>query len=91
MIFSKTKISGAYIINLEKFEDNRGLFMRSYDQKMFADLKLNPKINQCSISVNKKKGTLRGMHYQLKPYEETKLVRCTRGRVFEVIIDAIES
>ncbi len=87
MIFTKTKILDAYKITLEKFEDERGYFMRSYDKKTFEELNLDPTINQCSVSVNKKKGTLRGMHFQSPPFEETKLVRCTKGSVFEVIVD----
>jgi dTDP-4-dehydrorhamnose 3,5-epimerase len=80
-------LRGAFIIQLEKSEDERGFFARTYCQKEFADLDLNPRIVQCSISFNMKEGTLRGMHYQIKPFEETKLVRCTMGSIFDVIID----
>ena len=84
MKFSETKIKGAYIINLEKFEDERGFFARAWDKKIFEEYNLNSEIIQCNISFNKEKGTLRGIHYQTKPYEEAKLVRCTNGKVFEV-------
>ena len=87
MIFTETKLKGAYIIELEKLEDERGFFARTWDQKLFEKYGLNSNFVQSSISFNKKKGTFRGMHYQDKPYEECKLVRCTRGKIFDVIID----
>jgi len=87
MIFSETKLKGAYIIEIEKQEDERGFFARTWDAKKFEELGLNPKLVQCSISFNKKKGTLRGMHYQIPPHEEVKLIRCTKGKIFDVIID----
>jgi dTDP-4-dehydrorhamnose 3,5-epimerase len=87
MIFSKTGINGAYVIKLEKNNDMRGFFARTWDAKEFKKFGLNPKIVQCSVSFNKKKGTIRGMHYQINPYGEDKLIRCTRGKIFDVIID----
>ena len=87
MIFTETELSGAYIIELEKIEDHRGFFSRIWDRKVFEEKGLDSKIIQSSISFNKKRGTLRGMHYQIEPYEESKLVRCTRGRIFDVIVD----
>ena len=87
MIFTETKLKGAYIIEPEKIEDERGFFARTWDQKKFSELGLNSKIVQCNISFNKKKGTLRGLHYQIAPYEEAKLVRCTQGKVFQVMVD----
>ena len=87
MIFTETKLNGVFVIDLEKIEDERGFFARTWDQKKFEERDLNPKLVQCSISFNKKKGTLRGMHYQISPYEEAKLVRCTRGKIFDVVID----
>lgn len=87
LIFSETKLEGAYIIEPEKIEDERGFFARSWDSKVFEKKGLNSKLVQCSISYNKKKGTLRGPHYQIPPYEEDKLVRCTSGKIFDVIID----
>lgn len=87
MIFKETKIKGAFVIELEKREDDRGFFASSWDKKIFESLSLESKIAQCNISFNKKKGTLRGMHYQLLPHAEIKVVRCTAGKVFDVIID----
>jgi len=87
MIFTETKLKGAYIIELEKLEDERGFFARTWDKKIFAEHGLNAKIVQSSISFNKKKGTLRGLHYQISPYEETKVICCTKGKIFDVIID----
>ena len=87
MIFTETKLKGAFIIELEKLEDERGFFARTWDQKQFEECGLNSKLVQCDISFSKKKGTLRGLHYQIAPYEEAKLVRCTRGKIFDVVID----
>ena len=87
MIFKETKLTGAYVIELEKIRDKRGFFARTWDRMEFTKYNLSSKLVQCSISYNKKKGTLRGMHYQITPYEEIKLVRCTKGSIFDVIID----
>lgn len=87
MIFKETKLKGAYIIEIELMEDERGFFARSFCSEEFKKHGLNPRIAQCNISYNKKKGTLRGMHYQVAPYEETKLVRCTMGAIYDVIVD----
>ena len=87
MIFKETKLKGAYIIELEPLEDERGFFARSFCQKEFEEHGLNPRIVQCNVSFNKKKGTLRGMHYQVAPHEEAKLVSCIRGAIYDVIID----
>ena len=87
MKFRETKLKDVFIIELEKIEDGRGFFARSWDYDTFKQHNLNTKIVQCNISFNRKKGTLRGMHYQEHPHQETKLVRCTRGSVYEVIID----
>ncbi len=87
MIFTKTKLVGAYIIEIEKIEDERGFFTRIFDKKEFSKIGLDSEFVQSSISLNKKKGTLRGMHYQTKPYEESKIVKCTKGKIFDVIID----
>lgn len=87
MIFKETKLKEAYIIELEALEDERGFFARSFCQKEFEEHHLNPRIVQCNISSNKKKGTLRGMHYQIAPYEEAKLVSCTMGVIYDVIVD----
>jgi dTDP-4-dehydrorhamnose 3,5-epimerase len=87
LIFRETRLKGAYIIEPEKRCDDRGFFARAWCEKEFADHKLNPRIVQCNISFNKHEGTLRGMHYQITPSAETKLVRCTRGAIYDVIID----
>ena len=87
MIFTETELKGAFIIELKKLEDNRGFFARSWCQNEFEAHGLNTRIVQANVSYNKKKGTLRGMHYQKAPHEETKLVRCTRGAIYDVIID----
>ena len=87
MIFTETPLSGAYLIDVEPHRDERGLFARSWCEKEFRDHGLNTRLVQCSISFSDCKGTLRGMHFQLPPHEETKLVRCTAGSIFDVIID----
>lgn len=87
MKFIESPLKDAFIIEAEPIEDERGMFARSWCQREFFDHGLNPKIVQCSISFNKKRGTLRGMHYQIKPFEEAKLVRCTMGSIYDVIID----
>ncbi|MGI0073219.1 MAG: dTDP-4-dehydrorhamnose 3,5-epimerase [Nitrosotalea sp.] len=87
MIFTETKLKSSFIIEIEKVEDERGFFARSWDKKIFEERGLNSNLVQCDISFNKKKGTIRGLHYQISPYEEAKLVRCTKGKVFEVMID----
>jgi len=87
MIFTETDLSGAYIIEIDRLEDERGFFGRTWDQKEFEKHGLNSKIVQCNISYNKEKGTLRGMHYQLNPFEEAKIIRCVKGKIYDVIID----
>jgi len=87
MIFVETKLKGAYLIELEPITDERGFFARAWCQQEFEAHGLNPNLVQCNISFNKNKGTLRGMHYQIAPYEEAKLVRCTKGAIYDVIID----
>lgn len=87
MIFTETKIKGAYLIDLDKHEDERGFFARSWCGDEFEKQGLNARLVQCNISFNQKRGTLRGMHYQVAPYEEAKLVRCTMGALYDVIID----
>lgn len=87
MIFTETELKGAFILDVKKMEDERGFFGRSYCQKEFEDHGINPHVVQANVSYNKVKGTLRGMHYQMHPYEETKLVRCVRGAIYDVIID----
>lgn len=87
MIFTETKLKGAFIIAPEKLEDERGFFARTWCQQEFGAHGLNLRMVQCNISFNKNKGTLRGMHYQIAPHEEAKLVRCTMGAIYDVIID----
>jgi dTDP-4-dehydrorhamnose 3,5-epimerase len=87
VIFKETKLKGAFIIEPERIEDERGFFARTFCRNEFEAHGLNPHLVQCSVSFNKKKGTLRGMHYQTAPHEETKLVRCTRGAIYDVMLD----
>lgn len=87
MLFAETELKGAYIINLERREDHRGFFARSWCQKEFRDHGLNSALVQLNIGFSKKKGTVRGMHFQRKPYAESKVVRCTMGAIMDIIID----
>lgn len=87
LIFHETKLPGAFLIEPVKHEDHRGFFERTFCRKEFEEHGLNPHVAQCSVSFNKRKGVLRGMHYQVAPFAEAKLVRCTAGSVYDVIID----
>jgi len=87
MRFTETKLKGAYIIEIDKIEDDRGFFGRSWCERELKEYNLKTNLVQSNISFNRKKGTLRGMHFQKNPYQETKLVRCTKGAVYDVIID----
>jgi len=87
MKFIETQLKGAYIIELEKLQDERGYFARTWCQREFQENRLDAALVQCNVSYNPKRGTLRGMHYQDPPYAETKLVRCTRGAIYDVIVD----
>ena len=87
MIFEELVLEGVFKIQLEKIEDERGFFSRSWDKIEFEKHGLNTKIVQSNISFNKNKGTLRGLHYQISPFEEAKLVRCTQGKIYEVMLD----
>ena len=87
MIFTETKLAGAWILDLERREDDRGFFARTFCQNEFTDHGLLPVVAQCNLSYNHEAGTLRGMHYQLPPAAETKLVRCTAGAIYDVIVD----
>jgi dTDP-4-dehydrorhamnose 3,5-epimerase len=87
MIFTASPLSEAYVIDLERRIDERGFFARSYCAEEFAAQGLGPELRQCSVSYNSRKGTLRGLHYQDAPHEEHKLVRCTAGAIFDVIVD----
>lgn len=87
MIFNETKIVGGFLIEMEPYLDERGSFARSFCQKEFEAHGLNPVVAQCNVSTNLKKGTLRGLHSQSPPHEEDKLVRCTRGSIYDVMLD----
>ena len=87
MLFHQTKLEGSYIIELEELRDGRGFFARSWCKKEFEGHRLNTCIVQTNIGFSEKKGTLRGLHYQKAPHEEVKLVRCTRGAMYDAIID----
>ena len=82
MIFTETKLKGVFIIEPEKLEDERGFFARSFDSEIFKEHGLNPNVRQCNMSYNKEKGTVRGMHFQLPPYQEAKYLRCIKGKIF---------
>jgi dTDP-4-dehydrorhamnose 3,5-epimerase len=90
MNFTKTELDGAYIIEVKRIEDDRGFFGRSYCSNEFEKHGLNTNIVQANLSYNKKKGTLRGLHLQASPFSESKLVRCTRGAIYDVIVDMRE-
>jgi dTDP-4-dehydrorhamnose 3,5-epimerase len=87
MRFIKTRLKGAFIIESDLIEDERGFFARVFCRQEFEEHGLNPDLVQCNISFNKTKGTLRGMHYQIAPHAEVKLIRCTAGAIYDVIID----
>jgi dTDP-4-dehydrorhamnose 3,5-epimerase len=87
MRFIPSTLKDAYIIEPDFVEDNRGFFARTWCQEEFTNLGLDPHLVQCNISFNHKRGTLRGMHLQLPPFAETKLVRCTQGAIYDVIVD----
>lgn len=87
MKFTKTSLKGAFIIEPDRIEDERGFFARTFCRQEFEKHGVNPNLVQCSVSFNTKKGTIRGMHYQVKPHEEVRLVRCTRGAMYDVILD----
>jgi dTDP-4-dehydrorhamnose 3,5-epimerase len=87
MIFSETKLPGVFVVEPEKFKDVRGFFTQSWSARAFAAHGLNADMAECNISFNERRGTLRGMHFQHAPYEQAKLVRCTRGAIYDVAID----
>jgi dTDP-4-dehydrorhamnose 3,5-epimerase len=87
MTFLETRLSGVFEIRPELIQDERGFFARSWCRQEFSSRGLNSRLVQCNISGSLRKGTLRGMHYQVAPFAETKLVRCTRGSIFDVALD----
>jgi dTDP-4-dehydrorhamnose 3,5-epimerase len=87
MIFTETKLKGAFIIDVARLEDERGFFGRAWCKKEFKEHGLNSDAVQANVSYNRHRGTVRGMHYQVEPFTESKTVRCTSGSIFDVIID----
>jgi dTDP-4-dehydrorhamnose 3,5-epimerase len=87
MIFTETRLQGAFVVDLDRKEDSRGFFARTFCQDEFTEHGLNPVVAQASVAFNRAKGTIRGMHFQFPPAAETKLVRCTRGAALDVIVD----
>ena len=90
MIFTETALKGAFIIEPELHLDERGFFASTWNQREFADRGLEARVVQSNVSLNLRRGTLRGMHFQISPHQEAKLVRCTSGSIFDVIIDLRE-
>src|SRR5262245_16455147 len=87
MLFVEMKLKGAFLIELERRHDARGFFARSWCCQEFEKHGLNPAVVQCNVSYNRARGTLRGMHFQAEPHQEAKLVRCTHGAIYDVIVD----
>jgi dTDP-4-dehydrorhamnose 3,5-epimerase len=87
LLFSETKLSGVFIIEPEPQRDERGYFARTWCEREFQEHGLDSRVAQCNVSYSAKKGTLRGMHYQIAPRGEAKLVRCVRGAIYDVVID----
>ena len=87
MLFTPAPLADACIIDLQKREDDRGFFARAWCQQELAAHELNARVVQCNMAFNPKRGTLRGMHYQMSPHQEAKLIRCIRGAIYDVIID----
>jgi len=87
MLFSETKLQGAFIIEIRKIGDERGFFGRSWCKKEMEEQGLNGSIAQINTSLSKFRGTLRGLHFQVAPYQECKMIRCTKGSIFDIIVD----
>jgi dTDP-4-dehydrorhamnose 3,5-epimerase len=87
VLFHETQVAGGYVVEPERMEDERGFFARTFSSGEFAARGLDHRVEQCSTSFNAKGGTLRGLHYQAAPYGEAKLVRCTRGAIYDVAVD----
>jgi dTDP-4-dehydrorhamnose 3,5-epimerase len=87
LIFRETKLPGAFVVEMQEHADERGFFARTFCRHEFQAHGLNPLVEQCNMSFNYHKGTLRGMHFQAAPCGEAKLVRCTAGAIYDVIID----
>jgi dTDP-4-dehydrorhamnose 3,5-epimerase len=87
LLFTETKLKGAFLIEPERYEDERGFFARNWSRREFESQGISARLAECNISFNKRKGTLRGMHYQAAPHAQAKVVRCTMGAVFDCILD----
>jgi dTDP-4-dehydrorhamnose 3,5-epimerase len=87
MRFTETELTGAWIVDVEPRDDGRGFFARTWCRDEFAGHGLDPRLVQCNVSFNRRRATLRGMHFQRAPHQEAKVVRCTRGRVLDVLVD----
>ena len=87
MLFKETRLNGVFLLDLERIQDDRGFFSRLWCKNELEQLSLNANVVQSNIYYNKKKGTLRGLHYQKAPYQETKYVRCTKGAIYDVVVD----
>jgi dTDP-4-dehydrorhamnose 3,5-epimerase len=87
MIFRETKLPGVFEVHLEPVPDERGFFARTWCQREFEAHRLDTRLVQCDLSFNRRKGTLRGIHFQAPPHAETKLVRCTKGAIYDVVVD----
>lgn len=87
MKFTETKLKGSFLVEIEKISDSRGFFGRIFCAQEFAELGLKPPLAQANLSFNPKKGTLRGLHYQVSPATEAKLIRCSKGAIYDVIVD----
>jgi dTDP-4-dehydrorhamnose 3,5-epimerase len=90
MVFQETRLAGVFEIHIQPNADDRGFFARTWCQKEFSDRGLDSNLVQCSVSLNKRRGTLRGVHYQAAPFSETKVVRCVSGAIYDVILDLRE-
>jgi dTDP-4-dehydrorhamnose 3,5-epimerase len=87
MQFTETELTGVFVIDLERREDERGFFARAWCEEEFASHGLDTRVSQCNVSFNERRGTVRGLHYQAPPHAEVKVVRCTRGGIYDVIVD----
>jgi dTDP-4-dehydrorhamnose 3,5-epimerase len=87
VLFTEIKIAGAYVVELDRKEDDRGFFARGWCRREFAERGLNPRVLQMNVGYSHRKGTLRGLHFQLAPHTEVKMVRCTRGAIYDVLVD----
>ena len=87
MIFHPTELGGAWVIEPKRHADERGFFARTFAPEEFAARGLDPRVAQCAVAFNRQRGTLRGLHYQAAPHGQAKLVRCTQGTIWDVVVD----